>query len=354
LTNGLWLIAVGTNHKYSPVSFREKLSLSKKRLKFALNFLRERGILRGAVILSTCNRVEIYTTAESPTEGIREIENFISRYYEIDKLKFSSYFYEYKGKEALRHLFSVACGLDSLILGETQILGQVKFSLSEAENAHFLNEFLRKIFYAAISFARRMHRETRISEGKISIGSVAIDFIKERIGTLQGKNILLIGVGKVTELVLRYLKKEKPCVIFISNRTFKKARELAKQIKAEAVKFNKLKHFLKEADVVISATASPHFIIKKEALEEAISYQQSAISNKLLIIDLALPRDVDPRVREIRDIDLFCLEDLDTVIKANMERKIQEAKKIKGIIEIEADKLWNGVTRLEREPALWL
>ena len=340
-------IVVGTNHKYSPIALREKLFFSKKRLKDGLNFLKEKGILRGSVVLSTCNRVEIYASTEDLETGIRQIEDFICQYHEIDKQKIFPYLYAYENREAMRHLFSVTCGLDSLILGETQILGQVNFSLSEAENAGFVDEFLRQIFSSAVFFAKRIHTQTRLSKGKVSIGSVAIDFIKKKIDTLSGKNILIIGVGKVTELVLQYLKKEEPNVVFISNRTFEKARKLAAQIKAMVVRFDDLKKFLDKADVVITATASPHFIIRKEILKNIIGH-------KLLIIDLSLPRDVEPGVKEIKNVDLFCLEDLDVVIKKNVERKNQEAEKVRKIRDIEVEKLWAEFTKLEQEPALLL
>jgi len=339
------LVVVGTNHKYSPITLREKLSFPKKRLKNALNFLKEAEIFSGAVILSTCNRVEIYASVENSEAGAREIENFISRYYELDKSRLSPYLYIYKGDEALRHLFSVACGLDSLIIGETQILGQVKYGFLESIKADFTDGFLRNIFYSAISFARRIHRDTRISEGKVSIGSVAIDFIKEKTGNLADKNILIIGVGKVTELVLKYLKKENPNIVFISNRTFEKANNLAGRIGARAARFDKLKEYLEEADIAITATASPHFIIKKETL-------RGVIDHNLLIIDLALPRDVDPEAKNIKNIELFGLEDLDTVIKKNMERKVEEKEKAESLIDIEVQRLWKKYIGSAQEKAL--
>jgi glutamyl-tRNA reductase len=242
----------------------------------------------------------------------------------------------------MRHLFSVACGVDSLILGETQILGQIKSSFLEAEEVYFVDKLLGKIFYSAISFAKKIHAETKISEGKVSVGSVAIDFIKERFGSISNKNILIIGVGKVTELVLKYFRKEKPNIVFISNRTFKKAKELAIQIEAKAVRFDDLKQILKIADVIISATASPHFVIKKDDLKKYTN-------RKLLIIDLALPRDVEPCVEELKNVDLFCLEDLDSVIKKNIDRKTKEAEKIKAIIDIEVERLWSRMLNYEEE-----
>ncbi len=338
-------IVVGTNHKYSPIGLRESILFRKNRIKNALLFLKERGILEGAVILSTCNRVEIYASVQESKAGIKEIEDFISRYHEIDKHKFSSYLYEYEDREALEHLFSVACGLDSLILGETQILGQVKFAISLSERSSYIDEFLFNIFYSVLFFAKRIHQSNRISEGKVSVGSVAIDFIKEKIGDLTGKNLLIIGVGKVTELVLKYLEKEKPNVVFISNRTFNKARHLANQINAKVVRFNDIKRYFAKADVVISATASPHFVVRKETLSESPN-------RKILIIDLALPRDVDPIVGEAGNVDLFCLEDLVTVIEKNKEKKAREAIRLKDIIDREAENQWERFTRLGQEAAL--
>jgi len=337
------LVVVGTNHKYSPIEIRERLSFSNKRIQDALLFLKESSCLEAGVILSTCNRVEIYASSKRLETAVFKVIDFLSRYHEIDKERFSPYLYIYKDRQALKHLLTVACGLDSLILGETQILGQIKQALFEAESVGFTNDFLRVMFYHGIYFARKIHRETKISEGKVSVGSVAIDFIKERLGGLSGKNILIIGVGKVTTLVLKYLKEEKPNVVFISNRTFEKAKVLAGQIGAKAVRFDALPYFLNKADVVITATASPHFILKKETLEPIINH-------RLLIIDLGLPRNVDSGVKEIKNIELFSLEDLEEVIKKSLEIKKQEAIKVKEIINKELGKIWEKFTELELEP----
>jgi len=347
-------IVVGTNHKYSSLAFREKISFSEKRVKYVLSFLRKRGLFKGVAALSTCNRVEIYGSLENPTAGVEEIKRFFSQYSEIDSRKLTDYFYVYEGKEALRHLFSVASGLNSLVLGEKQILGQVKRSFLQAETEGFTDDLLNNIFYFAISFAGLIHRKTKISKGKISVGSMAIDFIKQKIGSLKDKNILIIGVGKVSQLVLRYLKKEGPHVVFVSNRTFERAKELADRIGAETVRFDELNRFLKKADVVITATASPHFIIKKEDLSIYPEHEQSVRGQKLLIIDLALPRDVDPGVNDIKDVDLFCLEDLEIVINRNIKRKVKEAEKAQRIVDIGVEEIWDKFIRLEQEQVLWL
>lgn len=285
----------------------------------------------------------MYGSTEEPSAGITELENFLSGFQEIKKEKILPYLYFYEDREAIGHLFSVACGLDSLILGETQVLGQLKRAFQESKDSSFVDRYLDTSFNAAITFAQKIHRTTAISKGKVSIGSVAIDFLKEKLGSLLGKKVLIIGVGKVTELVLKYLQEERPEVIFISNRSFEKAKELASEIKQKAVRFDELGKFLRQADVVISATASPHFMIKKETLEDILLH-------KLLIIDLALPRDVDPQVREIEGVELFNLEDISSIAENNLARKKSEAEKIKELINREVENLWQKLTRLEPEP----
>lgn len=338
------IVVVGTNHKFSPLELRERISFSRKGVGQALLLLKESPVLQGAVILSTCNRVELYASARYGA-GAEELQNLISCFHEINRERLLPYLYIYEDKEAIKHLFSVACGLDSLILGETQVSGQLNSAFIEARNAGFTDKYLDAAFNATIAYAKRIHRETAISEGKVSIGSLTIDFIKEKLGGLTGKNILIIGAGKVTELVLKYLKDEKPRVVFVSNRTFEKAKELAFRIGQSAVRFDKLPQLLKQTDVIISATTSPHFIIKKETLE-------CAISRKLLIVDLAMPRDVDPEVREIENVELFNLEDLTFIVQKNLEKKKIEAEKIEKLINQEADLLWRKLTVSEPEPAL--
>lgn len=338
-------IVVGTNYKHSGIELREKIAFSKKRIKQALNFLKERGILKEAVIVSTCNRVEIYAAAEHLGQAEKEIIEFISCYHEINKNKFTSYLYTYKDEGALKHLFQVTAGLDSQVIRETQILSQIKVSFQEARKANFSGKFLTAIFNSAMALTKEIDRGSRIGEEKNSIGSVAIDFIKRKSGGLVNKNVLIIGVGKVTELVLKYLNEEKPNVVFISGRNYLKSKKLASRIGAKAVMFNGLRQCLFQADIIISATSSSHFIIRKETLGEVGN-------RKILIMDLALPRDVDPILGEIKNIDLFCLEDLNLGIEKDRGVKFTEINRIKKIIDIEADKQWKKFTRLEPEAAL--
>lgn len=339
------LIVVGTSYKYSSLQLREKMAFSKKKAKEALLLLRHKKLLSGAVVLSTCNRTEIYASSKDTEFGLEKIEEFICSYHELERGDVSPYLYKHKDSQVLEHLFCLASGVDSLILGERQIAGQVKEALLQSQEAKFTDELLDGVFEAALTFAKRVHEQTTISEGKVSVGSIAIDFIKGKLKSLYNKSILIIGVGKVTELLLKYLKKEKPKVVFISNRTFEKAKDFASLIGARAVNFNQFSQYLKEADAIITATKSPNFIIKKEEIAKARRAE-------LLILDLALPRDVDHEVRQIKGVDLFHLEELNKVIRDNFKRKSIQAEIVKDLARAEVEELWSKFIKLEPEPAL--
>jgi len=341
-------IAVGTNHKYSPVSFRDRISLRRTKLRDALFFLTQDSPLKGAWILSTCNRFEIYASAEGEAQGVEAIEFFLRRYFEMTACDIAPYLYRYKGVDAFRHLLSVACGIDSLIVGETQILGQVKECFSESLIAGCVNRELESIFRAAVGFAKKIQRSTRLSEGHVSVGSVAIDFLKGKFGSLRGKTVLLLGVGKVTGLVLRYLKDEHPDLIFVSSRTFDKAKAMAEAVGGNAVRYETLAHHLREADIIITATASPGFVIKYEIVRGVIKER----AKPLCIVDLAVPRDVDPRIRRLDGVDLFYLEDLKGVIRNNLAKRAGEAEKAAEMIENESGVLWKKSIDWERDPVL--
>ena len=336
-------IIVGTSYKYSPIEIREKLSFHGNKAFHALLLLKERLILQAGIILSTCNRIEIYLDGNNIESS--EVIDFISKYHKIDAKKISPYIYTYEGKQALKHLLTVACGLDSLVIGETQILGQIKQALLQSEQVGFMNNSMKSIFQYSIQFAKNIHRKTKISEGKVSVGSLAVDFIKEHFECLSTKNILIIGVGKVTNLVLSYLKESNPKTMFIANRNFEKAKVLSDKIGARAIQIEELSTVLGTIDIIITATACPSFILMKDDLAKFAKHN-------FFIIDLGVPRNVDPKVKEIKNINLFTLEELETVIKRNLEIKKQKAENVKELIDIEVRKIWS--TKLEQEPVLLL
>jgi len=336
---------VGTNHRYSPLALRERVSFSRKRRREALCLLKEHAALSSVVIVSTCNRVELYATAESAEAGIEELRRFITQYFELSEATFQLYFYQYVGSQALRHCAYVSSGLDSLIIGETQILYQLKCALHESQQLDYADAFLQEMFSHALACAKSVHRQTKLSQGKVSVASVALDFIKEKIGSFHNKKVLIIGVGKVTQLVLKYLEKEHPDVVFVSNRTFERASNFAAHIGAQAVRFDALGQHLQEADVVITATASPHPIITKDNVT-------GVGRSGLIIVDLAVPRDVEPGVKEIAGVEVFYLDELDSVIAQNVAQKKYEARTAQHIIDEEVDRLWQTYAQSEREEVL--
>ncbi|MEK6727503.1 MAG: glutamyl-tRNA reductase [Candidatus Omnitrophota bacterium] len=341
------LIAVGTNHKYASIEIREKLFFSKKALKKALTCLSEQAGINAAIILSTCNRVEVYANVSDADWCKGSLKSFLANYKEIDLSTLEPHLYTYIGKEAVSHLFTVAAGLDSRIIGEYQILEQVIFAFDEAKKAGCLDNILRDLFDRALKTSEKVRKETGIGKGDASIGAVAVNLIKDKVDCLEGKKILIIGVGKVSELLIAQLKDQKASMIFVSNRTFEKAKELAEGAGAFAIKFELLKEKLQEADIIISTTSSPHFILKKEDL-------LNILRKPLLIVDLAVPRDIDPRVKDIEGVELYCLDDLNFIIEEDSIGKEPEVRKALRIIEEEVDNLCNstGFLELERAQAL--
>lgn len=340
---------VGTNHKYSPLEIRERLAFSRGRIKAALLNLVDSPWIKGAVILSTCHRVELYASTPDLEIGDKILKPFLSDYHNQELVKIDPYLYCYIDKEAILHLFKVAGGLDSKVIGEFQILDQVRSAFEEAKNSGCVDSDLNRIFSYALKTGRRVREETQISEGDASLGSIVIDLIKEKLGSLKDKKILIIGAGKVSELISKYLKEENVLAIFVSNRNFEKAKELANYSGGEAIKFVQLKEKLKEAEVIITATASPHFILKKEDIQEVLNYRLSTLDPRLLIIDLAVPRDVEPEVKYLKGVELFCLDNLDFIIKRKLEKRRQAIPTALKIIKEEVENLCQ-LRELEWEP----
>ena len=335
------IIVVGTNHKHSPIRIREQVAFRKKKIKSALlNLVSYKGI-RAGVILSTCNRVELYVTADDSKRAGIILKEFLADYHHKELNTIEPYLYTYIGKEAIRHLFRVAAGLDSQILGESQILEQVRYAYQEARAVEATDRLLDTIFDNAIMVSLRVRQETGISEGKISIASTVAQLIKGKCGSIKNKKILIIGVGKISQLLTLYLKEEGARAVFIANRSYEKAFQIARSIGAEVVRFDRLKEKLLDTDIIISATASPHTILKEEDLQDA--------KRPLLIIDLAVPRDVDPDVKYIKGISLFCLDDLDFIIENNLENRKQSIPQALDIINKEVGNLCLSEC-LESEP----
>lgn len=325
------LIVVGISHKTAPVEVREKFSLTKSRLLESQAQFKKMSGIEGAVILSTCNRVEIYVHSSHNEKSLDSIKEFFINRFNIRQEDFRRYFYVLEDNASVRHIFRVASGLDSQVLGELEILGQVKAALLSSRDAGLVNNFLNLVFEKAIDIGASIRRDTKLSYGNVSIGSVAIKLLKDNFKDLQDKKALIIGAGKIASLMSKYLKEERIKGFFVSSRTYGKARQLAEESGGEAVDFDQLPELLKTVSIVISSTSSPHIVLKKKAIEEAMSFRQEP----LLLLDLAVPRDVEPAVKEIANVSLLDLDDLKCVIEENYNKRRKEAALAERIIEQE-------------------
>lgn len=271
----------------------------------------------------TCNRFEIYALDFSIQEKLLGLSK---------RLGVENVAEIYVGEDCVRHLMRVCAGIESMIVGENEILGQVKSSLVKCEKRGLCGENLERVFAKAIQVGSKIRRETNISRGALSIGSAAVELAERVLGSLSGKKVLIVGAGEMGELVARSIRNDVETIL-IANRTFSKAEALAKRLNGIAVRFDRLHEYLKICDVVISATSAPHIVISRQAVENAVRDRKK----KLLIIDIALPRDVEDSVRELDNVELFTIDDLRAISEENMKKREQEIKKAEEIIEKELE-----------------
>lgn len=333
---------VGVNHKTAPVEIREKLSFSENSLKEFLGKLLGYSSVESGVILSTCNRTEIYVSLEEPTknqEGILEITQFLAEKSGLDKATIEEHLYFYVGYEAVSHLFKVVSGLDSMVLGETQILGQVKKAYQYSLEYKAANKVIHVLFQQALTVGKRVRSETGIDQNSVSISYVAVELAKQILGTLEDKTVLILGAGKMSELTALHLVENGVNGVIVSNRSYERALALANRFQGKAVKFNQLKEYMPKSDIIISCTSASHFVIKEKDMEDLLE----TISNKkIVLIDLAVPRDIDPKVGLLPGITLYDVDDLTNVIDAHLAKRLLASTKAEEIIneELNEFKIW--------------
>lgn len=326
------LLLVGMNYKTAPLRVRERIGFSEDNLGRFLPLLPAYEGIQETVILCTCNRMEVYAWVKQLETGMASIKDFITDNYRGED-RIDSFLYTLINEKAVSHLFKVSAGLDSQVLGENQILGQVKKAYQLALERNTANGFLKLLFHRAISVGKKVRKKTEISYGRVSVGSVGVELAKKTLTNLKDKTILILGAGKISELVAANLAKQGVKAIIVSNRTYQKACDLAQTLKGKAIKFDKLEEGLQEADMVISSTTAPHYLIKKSLVKKIMEQRDKP----LLFIDLALPRDVEPTVGSLHGVTLYNMEDLDLVIKGNMVERRKEAKKVEEIVKEEVE-----------------
>jgi len=291
----------------------------------------------GYVIIKTCNRVEAYISSEKAGGVLEDVVNRL-------KLKKSGIFV---GKDAVEHLMRVACGLEAMIVGEDQILGQIKKCYLESKKEGTIDSLLDMAFDRAVKVAKRARSETRINEGSVSIGSAAVELAEDITGGLGGKSILVIGAGEMGTMVARAISEKKLKAMFIANRTYERAKKLAEEVDGKAAKLDESERCLSVCDVAISTTSAPHYILDYHLMKRVMEHRRN--DNVLLIIDIANPKDVEERVGEIEGIDLYNLDSLYEISEENLKRRLSEVDKVEIIIEEEIELFKNILKRKEVE-----
>ena len=316
---------LGLNYKTAPVNVREKISLDKESIRRGLENLDSYDELEEAVILSTCNRTEIY--AVTSTNCAASIKNFFN---DLTGGIDENFLYEYEGENCVNHLFKVASSLDSLILGEGQILSQVKEAYAIAKSTGTTSTVFNTLFNRAIAVGKAVRTETRIAYNSVSISSAAVELAAKKLGGLKGRTALIFGAGKMAQLTAQHLKSRDIDKIFVVNRHYSRAVEMAEKFNAQAVAWDEALATADNVDIIITSTGAPHYVVKVWQTQQLMTRRQG---RELFFIDIAVPRDVDPDVAKISGVTLYNIDDLESVVEANIKFRQEEAKSARKIVD---------------------
>lgn len=333
------IVVVGLNYRTAPVEVRECFALAEEQLAGALTALKATMSIMECVIIATCNRTEIYAVVERPQICGHDVRWFMENWFGLPRAQFTSYLYMYEDHRAIEHLFKVASGLDSMIIGETQILGQVRDAFLEAQNLKTTGTIFNMLFKQAITLAKRAHSETKIGELAVSVSYAAVELGKHIFGSFNNKNVIVLGAGETGELTAKHLHSNGASKISVVNRTLEKAQEVAASFGGFAYTFDQAKAAMEQADIMISSTAAKQYILMAEDVKRIMDKRRN---RPLFMIDIAVPRDFDPRIAELDNVYLYDIDDLKDIVESNLAQRKQEAVKIEAMIaeEIKQFESW--------------
>jgi glutamyl-tRNA reductase len=328
------LFAVGLSHRTAPVNLREAVDFARGGVDTALSELMSRGVGREIVVLATCNRAEIYAAgdSEATAEGLGR---FFSDYHKVAHAQIAEHLYVRRGTDAARHLFRVAAGLDSLVVGEPQILGQVKAAYATANDSHYTGALTNRLFHSAFATGKRVRSETGVGEGAVSVSYAAIALAKKIFGHLTGRSVLIVGAGEMAKLTGVHLQAQQVKRITIASRTLATAQALAARLGGTAVAWDGIDQALAGADIVITATGAPDPVLGRARVEEAMRPRRN---RPLFIIDIAVPRDVESSVGNLDQVFLYNIDDLQTIVNENLARRGGELERAEAIVEEEVSR----------------
>jgi glutamyl-tRNA reductase len=335
------LIAIGLNHRSAPVEVRERFAYPEPEVSATLGRIREAGLAREAVLLSTCNRVELYAFSEGETEACSQaLLKFLAEDRKCREA-LDGGLYRHRDLAGVEHLFQVACGLDSLVLGETEILGQLKKAYDVALASGHTGRVLNKVFQSAFSVAKKVRSETSIQRGNTSVASVAVDLAEKIFDGLRERDVMVIGAGDTSEKTARALLSRGARSLFVSNRSFDRAAELANELGGRAIRFEDWEQEFDRIDIIISSTSAPHYVLDRPRLARLLERRPP---KPLLLIDIAVPRDIDPEVRDLDGVYLANVDDLQSIAEEHLRTRRVEIARCESIISERARSLGSLLT----------
>jgi glutamyl-tRNA reductase len=343
------LLLTGLNHNTAPVEVRERLAFQPALLASAVHELCHTPGVQESLILSTCNRVEIAVTADDNVDVTSTLADFLARVREVDPQWLRQYLYHHQEKDAIRHLFRVAASLDSMVLGEPQILGQLKDAYEVAKTQGALTGFLDTVMTRAFGVAKRVRSETEIGQNAVSISYAAVELARQIFGSLRGKKVIIIGAGKMSELAARHLERNGVSEIAVTNRSPERAQAMAELFRGRIVDYENFVSVLPEMDVVIASTGAPHYILTRDAMKKVIGARRN---RPMFLIDIAVPRNIEPTINELDNVFLYDIDDLRTAVEQNRKGREHEAQAAERIISDEVERTLTRLRAREMGPVI--
>ncbi len=330
------LLLNGVNHKTAPVEVREQLAFSETAIPTALQELKDSKGISEVLILSTCNRMEIAVAAEDDADPQAALDSFLVEARRISPDSLGSQLYRYEGREAIHHLFRVAASLDAMVVGEPQILGQMKSAYALSKSAGTMKGLLENVMSHAFLVAKRVRSETGIGQMAVSVSYAAVELARKIFGSLSSRTVMLVGAGKMSELAARHLRRSGASHIFVTNRTASRAEAMAHLFQGTTVDYNRFISMLPEIDIVITSSAAPEHILTREDMQRVISVRKN---KPMFLIDIAVPRNIEPSVNKVDNVFLYDIDDLQGVVNANLAERQKEARRAESIVSEEVDKM---------------
>lgn len=339
----------GINHKTAPVEVRELFAFDQRSLPDAFRDLKSQPGIVEALILSTCNRVEVAVAAEDGADPRAAVGEFLARARKVDSQLIYPHLYHHEDREAVRHLFRVAASLDSMVVGEPQILGQMKDAYAQAKAHGAVSGILESLLTRAFSVAKRVRSETAIGKSAVSVSYAAVELARDIFGSLSGRKVLIVGAGKMSELAARHLHRSGAEQIFVTNRTHDRAVEMADFFQGAVVEYNQFVRRLPEIDIVITSSGAPHYILHKEEMKRVIEARKN---RPMFLIDIAVPRNIEPAVNDLDNVFLYDIDDLQQVVDTNRLGRLKEAEQAEEIVSHEVERMLARLRAREVTPTI--